>query len=121
MEMRNGRYVDGLPSPTETAVFRDNPSFYLLLQRATAPDPADRFASAEEMSTQVLNVLRETVAVHTGVPRPSLSTVFTPPQRSTFGTDLMLAPPVDASSTPPTRPRSTIRSTSPPRSPPCLS
>ncbi|SDU74645.1 serine/threonine-protein kinase [Gordonia westfalica] len=91
MEMRNGRYVDGLPSPTETAVFRDNPSFYLLLQRATAPDPADRFASAEEMSTQVLNVLRETVAVHTGVPRPSLSTVFTP-QRSTFGTDLMLAP-----------------------------
>ncbi|MEO9326387.1 serine/threonine-protein kinase [Gordonia aurantiaca] len=91
MEMRNGRYVDGLPSPEDTPVFRDNPSFYLLLQRATAPDPADRFASAEEMSTQVLNVLRETVAVHTGVPRPALSTVFTP-QRSTFGTDLMLAP-----------------------------
>ncbi|VFA89350.1 Probable serine/threonine-protein kinase pknG [Gordonia paraffinivorans] len=91
VEMRGGRYVDGLPSPEDTPVFRDNPSFYLLLQRATAPDPADRFASAEEMSTQVLNVLRETVAVHTGVPRPALSTVFTP-QRSTFGTDLMLAP-----------------------------
>ncbi|WP_374610130.1 tetratricopeptide repeat protein [Gordonia sp. (in: high G+C Gram-positive bacteria)] len=91
MEMRNGRYVDGLPAASKTPVFRNNPSYYRLLQRATAPDPADRFVSAEEMSTQVLNVLRETVAVHTGVPRPALSTVFTP-QRSTFGTDLMLAP-----------------------------
>ncbi|MGW0035219.1 serine/threonine-protein kinase PknG [Gordonia sp. NPDC003376] len=91
MPMTKGRYVDGLPDPETTPVFRDNPSYYLLLQRATAPDPADRFASAEEMTTQLLNVLRETVAVHTGVPRPSLSTVFTP-QRSTFGTDLMLAP-----------------------------
>ena len=91
MPKRNGRYLDGLPSPEDTPVFRDNPSYYLLLQRATAEDPADRFASTDEMTTQVLNVLREIVAVHTGVPRPSLSTVFTP-QRSTFGTDLMLAP-----------------------------
>lgn len=91
MPMRDGRYLDGLPSPVDTPVFRDNPSYYLLLQRATATDPKERFTSAEEMSTQVLNVLRETVAVHTGVPRPALSTVFTP-QRSTFGTDLMLAP-----------------------------
>lgn len=91
IEMRKGRYVDGLPDPATTPVFAENPSYYLLLQRATAADPAERFASAEEMSTQVLNVLRETVAVHTGVPRPALSTVFTP-QRSTFGTDLMLAP-----------------------------
>lgn len=91
MPMSDGRYVDGLPDPEDTPVFRDNPSFYLLLQRATAADPAERFSSAEEMTTQLLNVLRETVAVHTGVPRPSLSTVFTP-QRSTFGTELMLAP-----------------------------
>lgn len=91
MPMKDGRYVDGLPDPDDTPVFRDNPSFYKLLQRATAPDPDDRFSSAEEMTTQLLNVLRETVAVHTGVPRPSLSTVFTP-QRSTFGTELMLAP-----------------------------
>ncbi|MEE4024386.1 tetratricopeptide repeat protein [Gordonia sp. PKS22-38] len=91
MPKRNGRYLDGLPSPEDTPVFRDNPSYYLLLQRATAQDPADRFATTDEMTTQVLNVLREIVAVHTGVPRPSLSTVFTP-QRSTFGTDLLLAP-----------------------------
>ncbi|NDZ97635.1 protein kinase [Streptomyces sp. SID6673] len=87
----DGRYLDGLPSPEDSAVLADNPSYYLLLQRATATDPAERFASTDEMTTQVLNVLREIVAVHTGVPRPSLSTVFTP-QRSTFGTDLMLAP-----------------------------
>ncbi|MFT4044068.1 MAG: tetratricopeptide repeat protein [Gordonia sp. (in: high G+C Gram-positive bacteria)] len=91
MPMRDGRYLDGLPSAADTPLFADNPSFHLLLARATATDPADRFASAEEMTTQLLNVLRETVAVHTGVPRPSLSTVFTP-QRSTFGTELMLAP-----------------------------
>ena len=91
MPMRDGRYIDGLPAPENTPLFADNPSYYLLLQRATAPDPDDRFVSAEEMTTQLLNVLRETVAVHTGVPRPSLSTVFTP-QRSTFGTELMLAP-----------------------------
>ncbi len=89
--MVNGQYVAGLPDVADVAEFEQNPSFHLLLQRATAPDPADRFSSAEEMTTQVLNVLRETVAVHTGVPRPALSTVFTPP-RSTFGADLLLAP-----------------------------
>ena len=91
MPMEDGRYVDGLPDPDTTPVFAENPSFYFLLHRATSPDPAERFSSAEEMTTQVLNVLRETVALHTGVPRPSLSTVFTP-QRSTFGTELLLAP-----------------------------
>lgn len=91
MPMRNGRYLDGLPPVESTPVFANNPSYHLLLQRATALDPAERFGSAEEMTTQVLNVLREAVAVHTGVPRPSMSTVFTP-QRSTFGTDLLLGP-----------------------------
>ena len=91
MPMRNGRYIGGLPSPSDTPLFAENPSFHLLLQRATALDPSERFESAEEMSTQVLNVLRETVALHTGVPRPAMSTVFSP-QRSTFGTDLLMAP-----------------------------
>ncbi|WP_051198197.1 serine/threonine-protein kinase [Gordonia shandongensis] len=91
MPMESGRYVDGLPDPDATPLFVENPSFYFLLQRATSEDPKERFSSAEEMTTQVLNVLRETVALHTGVPRPSMSTVFTP-QRSTFGTELLLAP-----------------------------
>ena len=91
MRRKNGRYLDGLPSPEDAPVLADNPSYQLLLQRATSSDPDERFVSAEEMSTQVLNVLREVVAVHTGVPRPSLSTVFSPP-RTTFGTELLLGP-----------------------------
>jgi serine/threonine-protein kinase PknG len=91
MPMEKGRYLDGLPDPSEAKVFADNPSFHRLLQRATHPDPTKRFASADEMAGQLLNVLRELVAAHSGVPRPGLSTVFSP-QRTTFGTEMMLAP-----------------------------
>ena len=42
------------------------------------------------MSGQLLGVLREVVAQDTGVPRPGLSTVFSP-SRSTFGVDLLVA------------------------------
>lgn len=89
MPMEKGRYLDGLPEDAQ--LFADNPSFYRLLQRATNPDPANRFTSADEMSGQLINVLRETVAAKTGIPRPGLSTVFSP-QRTTFGTEMMLAP-----------------------------
>ncbi|MFT3660341.1 MAG: tetratricopeptide repeat protein [Gordonia sp. (in: high G+C Gram-positive bacteria)] len=91
LPMEQGRYVDGLPDPETTELFVENPSYYYLLQRATATDPDERFQSTEEMTTQVLAVLRETVALHTGVPRPAMSKIFTP-QRSTFGTNLILAP-----------------------------
>ncbi len=94
MPMAGGQYLPGLPDVRDVPLFSENPSFHLLLARATAVDPDERFASTAEMTTQLLNVLRETVAVHTGVPRPALSTVFTPP-RTTFGTELLLAP-VDA-------------------------
>ncbi|GAC58196.1 serine/threonine protein kinase PknG [Gordonia hirsuta DSM 44140 = NBRC 16056] len=91
LPMEQGRYLDGLPPPETTDLFAENPSYYYLLQRATATDPDERFESTEEMTHQVLAVLRETVALHTGVPRPAMSKVFTP-QRSTFGTNLILAP-----------------------------
>ncbi len=61
-----------------------------LLQRAIDPDPRRRFASADEMSGQLLGVLREVVARDSGLPRPGLSTVFSP-SRSTFGVDLLVA------------------------------
>ncbi len=91
MPMEHGRYVDGLPNADASKVLADNESFRRLLARATDPDPEHRFATAEEMTTQMVNVLRETVARATGVPRPALSSVFTP-QRTTFGTDLLLGP-----------------------------
>jgi serine/threonine-protein kinase PknG len=88
MRTRDGRYVDGLPEDDPTLTQYD--SFGRLLRRAIDPDPRRRFASAEEMSSQLLGVLREVVARDTGVPRAGLSTVFSP-SRSTFGIDLLVA------------------------------
>jgi serine/threonine-protein kinase PknG len=88
LRLRKGRYVDGLPA--DDPVLTEYDSFARLLRRAIDPDPRRRLGSAEEMSSQLLGVLREVVAQDTGVPRPGLSTVFSP-SRSTFGVDLLVA------------------------------
>ncbi|MGV0713991.1 serine/threonine-protein kinase PknG [Mycolicibacterium sp. XJ662] len=88
LRTRKGRYVDGLPE--DDPVLAEYDSFGRLLRRAIDPDPRRRFASADEMSSQLLGVLREVVARNTGTPRPGLSTVFSP-ARSTFGIDLLVA------------------------------
>ncbi|MEU2777581.1 tetratricopeptide repeat protein [Streptomyces sp. NPDC007162] len=71
-------FVDSLPDPDTVEVFRQYESFYRLLVRATDPDPARRFASAQEMAEQLTGVLREVVSVQTGQARPALSTLFGP-------------------------------------------
>ncbi|MGP4010817.1 tetratricopeptide repeat protein [Streptomyces sp. 4N124] len=71
-------FVDSLPDPDNIEVFRQYESFYRLLVRATDPDPARRFASAQEMTEQLTGVLREVVSLQTGTARPSLSTLFGP-------------------------------------------
>ncbi|WP_432181348.1 tetratricopeptide repeat protein [Streptomyces sp. NBC_00063] len=71
-------FADSLPDPDSIEVFRTYESFYRLLARATDPDPARRFASAQEMAEQLTGVLREVVALQTGRPRPALSTLFGP-------------------------------------------
>ncbi|NUK79666.1 tetratricopeptide repeat protein [Streptomyces lunaelactis] len=76
-------FVDSLPDPENIQVFHTYESFYRLLVRATDPDPARRFASAQEMAEQLTGVLREVVAIQTGRPRPSLSTLFGPELRVT--------------------------------------
>jgi serine/threonine-protein kinase PknG len=88
LRTRKGRYVDSLPE--DESVLTQYDSFSRLLRRAIDPDPRRRFGSAEEMSGQLLGVLREVVAQDTGVPRSGLSTVFSP-TRSTFGVDLLVA------------------------------
>jgi serine/threonine-protein kinase PknG len=88
LRTRNGRYLDGLPE--DDPVLTQYDSFGRLLRRAIDPDPRRRFASADEMSGQLIGVLREVVARDTGVPRAGLSTVFSP-SRSTFGIDLLVA------------------------------
>jgi serine/threonine-protein kinase PknG len=88
MRTQRGRYADGLPDDDPVLATYD--SYARLLRRAIDPDPRRRFGSAEEMSAQLLGVLREVVAHDSGAPRPGLSTVFSP-SRSTFGVELLLA------------------------------
>ncbi|WAJ45851.1 serine/threonine-protein kinase PknG [Mycobacterium sp. Aquia_216] len=88
LRTRNGRYVDGLPEDDPVLATYD--SFGRLLRRAIDPDPRRRFGSAEEISGQLMGVLREVVAQDSGIPRPGLSTLFSP-SRSTFGVDLSVA------------------------------
>jgi len=88
LRTRDGRYDDGLPGDDPLLTQYD--SFGRILRRAIDPDPRRRFATAYEMAGQLLGVLREVVAKDTRVPRPGLSTVFSP-SRSTFGVDLLVA------------------------------
>lgn len=88
LRTHNGRYDEGLPE--DDPVLTQYDSFGRLLRRAIDPDPRRRFASADEMSGQLIGVLREVVAQDSGMPRPGLSTVFSP-SRSTFGVELLVA------------------------------
>ncbi|WP_432133063.1 tetratricopeptide repeat protein [Streptomyces sp. bgisy154] len=85
-------YADSLPDPDTIEVFRAYESFYRLLVRATDPDPARRFASAQEMAEQLTGVLREVVSLQTGRARPALSPLFGPETRVT---DTELVPLLD--------------------------
>lgn len=88
-------FADSLPDPDNIEVFRAYESFYRLLVRATDPDRARRFSSAEEMAEQLTGVLREVVALQSGEPRPAPSTLFGPELRVT---DTELMPPADGDS-----------------------
>ena len=65
-----------LPAPDEEPLFAREESLYRFLLRATAENPNDRFESADQMADQLMGVLREIVAVETGVPRPATSPYF---------------------------------------------
>ncbi len=55
-------YETTLPTPTDVPVFAQHDSLYRWLLKGTAPQPEDRFQSAEEMRDQLLGVLREVTA-----------------------------------------------------------
>jgi serine/threonine-protein kinase PknG len=65
-----------LPTPQEEAVFAQQESLYRCLLKATAEKADDRFESAEEMTEQLLGVLREVVALESGTVRPATSIYF---------------------------------------------
>ncbi len=59
------KYVASLPPVADTPLFQDHDSLYRLIAKCCAPDPADRFASIDELRVQLLGVLREVVAEKT--------------------------------------------------------
>ncbi|MDH6279956.1 serine/threonine-protein kinase [Prescottella agglutinans] len=88
---KHGRILDGLPDPADEPLFRRYAAYYRLLKRATNPDPAQRFSSVGELSTQLTGLLREISSAQSGLPRPGLSQQFSPP-RGSYGTDLTIRP-----------------------------
>ncbi|KAA1418595.1 protein kinase [Nocardioides humilatus] len=64
MEFRGyqGTYLHSLPPVDSTPLFQQYDSLYHLINKCCAPDAADRFASVDELRTQMLGVLREIVA-----------------------------------------------------------
>jgi serine/threonine-protein kinase PknG len=70
------QHLHSLPKPQDEPLFAQYESLYRWLLRSTAPQPGDRFNSADEMADQLLGVLREMVAADTQVPRPATSTMF---------------------------------------------
>ena len=70
-----------LPPQESVPVLARYDSLYQLLVTGTAPDPDDRFQSAEEMADQLYGVLREVVSDQEGRTVPAASKLFTGPVR----------------------------------------
>lgn len=73
----HGAMSDVLPLPEDAPALQYEP-LRRLLERATAADPAARFASIEDLAEQMVGVLRQLTAAHT-TPPPRLSTVLAAP------------------------------------------
>jgi len=71
-----GNYLYDIPPASELPVLAHYESFHRFLLKATAHHPDDRFQTAEEMRSQLVGVLREIVAITTGEPKPTPSTLF---------------------------------------------
>ncbi len=92
---KDHRYT--LPLPDERPLFAEQESLYRFLLKATAEQPDDRFESADEMTEQLLGVLREIVATESHTPRPGNS--------QEFGADLLALDAGDAMEPVPPDPR----------------
>jgi serine/threonine-protein kinase PknG len=72
----SGDHRYSLPSPQEEPLYAQHESLYRCLLKSTAEKADDRFEAAEEMTEQLLGVLREVVAVETGTVKPGVSLYF---------------------------------------------
>lgn len=71
-----GDYLHVIPPATDQPILAHYESFHRFLLKSTAPHPDDRFQTAEEMRSQLVGVLREIVAITSGTPRPTPSSLF---------------------------------------------
>jgi serine/threonine-protein kinase PknG len=71
-----------LPDAASVPLFAEFDSLYRFLLKGTAPDPEDRFQSADEMAEQLRGVLREIIAEREQRPVPAASALFTSPLRA---------------------------------------
>jgi serine/threonine-protein kinase PknG len=69
-------FLHTLPAAADDPVYSKNESLYRALLKSTAPEPGDRFQSADEMADQFLGVMREVVASETSTPHPAASLLF---------------------------------------------
>jgi serine/threonine-protein kinase PknG len=70
------RYATSLPPASEVPLFGRYDAFHQFLLKATKPDPASRFQSADEMAEQLIGVLRQVRAIDGKDPRPAPSLLF---------------------------------------------
>ncbi|HET6949121.1 MAG TPA: serine/threonine protein kinase [Acidimicrobiales bacterium] len=69
-----------LPPRDHHDLLVDHDCLWRFLERACAPDPADRFADADEMADALHGVLCQVAAATDSRPRPRTSTRFSPPR-----------------------------------------
>ena len=72
--------VDRLPDRAAHDVLVEHDCLWRFLQRACAPDPADRFLDADEMADALHGVLSQVAAATDGLPRPRTSGRYSPPR-----------------------------------------
>jgi serine/threonine-protein kinase PknG len=72
--------VDTLPDRARHDVLVDHDCLWRFLERACAPDPADRFVDADEMADALHGVLCQVAAAEDSQPRPRTSTRYSPPR-----------------------------------------
>jgi serine/threonine-protein kinase PknG len=72
--------VDKLPARDDHEVLVEHDCLWRFLQRACAPDPAQRFIDADEMADALHGVLCQVAAAEDSRPRPRTSSRYSPPR-----------------------------------------
>ncbi|MEW6155078.1 MAG: tetratricopeptide repeat protein [Actinomycetota bacterium] len=87
-----GTFAHSLPDPADHPVLARFPSFHRFLLKSTAEHPDDRFQSVTEAGDQLMGVLREVMALTTGLPHPGPSANFGAPRGDEGLPPLTVAP-----------------------------